>query len=63
MMLAHKLLQYLDKVKPTGNDRWLACCPAHEDKSPSLAVREEDDRLLIHYFSGCDAYSVVSASE
>jgi DNA primase (bacterial type) len=59
---AEKLLSLLDKVRPIGRDRWLACCPAHNDKSPSLSIREADDgRLLIHCFGGCDVYSIVSA--
>jgi hypothetical protein len=39
-----------------------ACCPAHDDISPSLSIREVDDgRILIHCFSGCEVHSVVAA--
>jgi len=31
------LLARLDGVKRTGPDRWIARCPAHDDKRPSLA--------------------------
>ena len=55
------LLSRLQKVRRKGKS-WTACCPAHEDKSPSLAIRENDDgRVLIHCFGGCDTYSIVSA--
>lgn len=61
-MSASKLLQTLDKVKQTGPGRWLACCPAHEDKSPSLSIRELDDgRVLIHDFAGCSVNQVLGA--
>ena len=60
-MISDKLLQPLHKVKQTGEYRWLTCCPAHDDKSPSLAIREDNDRLLLHCFAGCSAYDVVSA--
>lgn len=60
-MSADILLQRLDKVKPTGRDRWIACCPAHGDKSPSLSIREIDDRTLIHCFGGCGAVEVLGA--
>jgi len=61
-MIADRLLSKLDMVKRTGVDRWLACCPAHDDKRPSLAIREcEDGRLLIHCFAGCGVESIVSA--
>ena len=61
MNLANTLLDHLDGVRTTGQDRWLACCPAHEDRSPSLAIREIDDRLLIYCFAGCTAQEVVGA--
>lgn len=58
----HKLLDRLDKVKTNGTDRWTACCPAHDDKGPSLAVRLADDgKLLIHCFAGCGAANVLAA--
>ena len=62
-MIADKLLSRLEGVKQTGPDRWLSRCPAHDDRSPSLAVREVDDRLLLHCFAGCSAYEVVSSVE
>lgn len=55
-------LSKLDKVKPTGTMRWKACCPAHDDSTPSLAVRElPDGRILIHCFAGCDVYEILKA--
>lgn len=62
-MTAETLLSRLDKVRRTGQDRWIACCPAHGDKRPSLAVRELDDgRVLIHCFSGgCSVHDIVAA--
>ena len=56
------MLQNLDKVKRTGPGRWLACCPSHEDRAPSLSIRETDDgRLLLHCFAGCHTESVIGA--
>jgi len=52
----------LHKVKRTGNGRYIACCPAHDDKSPSLAVSIADNgTLLIKCFGGCGAIDVISA--
>jgi len=62
MSIASNVLQHLQKVKSTGNNRWIACCPAHDDRSPSLAIKECDNgNLLIHCFSGCDVLSIVEA--
>ena len=61
-MSADKLLPLLHNVKPTGPGRWVARCPAHQDKNPSLAIRElEDGRVLLHDFSGCSTSDVLAA--
>lgn len=61
-MTVETLLSRLDHVKQTGAGRWLARCPAHDDKSPSLSIRETDDgRILVHCFTGCDVNSIVQA--
>lgn len=61
-MHVDELLSKLQKVKRTGAGRWIACCPAHNDKSPSLSVRlADDDRILIHCFAGCELASVLGA--
>lgn len=57
-----RLLQGLHKVRRTGQQTWMACCPAHEDKSPSLSVKEADDgRVLLHCWAGCTVHEVVGA--
>jgi hypothetical protein len=56
------LLDRLDGVKRTREGRWMAKCPAHLDKSPSLSIREtEDGRILINDFGGCGAGDVLEA--
>src|SRR5260370_25238921 len=61
-MTAAALLDRLDGVRCTGPGRWLARCPAHQDRRPSLSVRELDDgRVLVHCFAGCPVADVVAA--
>lgn len=61
-MTADTLLQHLNKVKRTKPNCWMACCPAHDDKSASLSIRETDSgSTLIHCFAGCSAHEVVAA--
>ncbi len=61
-MSVDTLLSRLDKVRKTGAGRWIARCPAHDDKSPSLAVRELDEgRVLLHCFASCEAAEVLAA--
>ena len=47
-------LNRLNKVTQKGNGKWLACCPVHNDKSPSLAIDDDNGVVLIHCF-GCGA--------
>ncbi len=52
----------LEKFKSTGPSRGVGRCPAHADRSPSLAVREtEDGRVLMHCFAGCGVDEIVNA--
>ena len=61
-MGADKLVERLEHCKPSGKGRWLARCPAHADKSPSLSIKETSDgRVLVHCFAGCGALDVISA--
>lgn len=34
-------------------------CPAHEDRDPSLSVRQGHDGILVHCFAGCDPGDVL----
>ena len=61
-MSASILLSKLSRVKKTGADRWMACCPAHQDKTASLSIKDlPDGRVLLHCFAGCDPDSVLAA--
>ncbi len=42
----------LKKHRKKG-DGWMACCPAHDDKNPSLSISEKNGKLLWHCFAGC----------
>ncbi len=60
-MNAERFITQLEGVKQTGKDQWIARCPAHDDKTPSLAIKEVDDRILLHDFAGCSTFEIVSA--
>jgi AAA domain/CHC2 zinc finger len=50
---AQVVLGRLDRVRRSGQG-WVARCPAHDDKTPSLSVRETDEgNVLVHCFAGC----------
>jgi hypothetical protein len=56
-----ELLARLSKVKGAGKGKWMAVCPAHEDRSPSLAVKESDGTILLKCFAGCSVEDVTGA--
>lgn len=41
--------------------RGMACCPAHDDRTPSLGVSLGRQAILFHCFAGCDQQSVLAA--
>ena len=60
-MTIDEFLARLEKVRKSGNG-WLACCPAHEDRSPSLAVAiGHSGGIVVKCFAECSPESVVDA--
>jgi hypothetical protein len=59
-MTIDALLAQLDRVHRTSGG-WTARCPAHDDRSPSLSIRESNGLLLLHCFAGCSLKSVCDA--
>ena len=56
-----QLLDALDGVRRSGSG-WHARCPAHDDRSPSLAISEDDDgRALIFCHAGCSTREILDA--
>ena len=41
---------------------WMACCPAHQDRDPSLAITgAKDGSVLVRCHAGCDQRDVIEA--
>ena len=52
-----------DGVRETGNGQYSCRCPAHEDKSASLGIKQGDgDRILLNCFAGCDVISILESA-
>ena len=54
-------LALLEKVKPSGKDRWMALCPAHNDRTPSLSVTALPDKILVSCQAGCHINAVLAS--
>jgi hypothetical protein len=60
-MRTEEVLAMLSKVKANGEGEWMACCPAHDDKTPSLSIKEEGLRTLLKCFAGCTVQDIAGA--
>jgi hypothetical protein len=50
-------------ARRTGPGRWMARCPAHSDRSPSLSIASgRDGRVLVRCFAGCELSSVLQSA-
>ena len=62
MSPAAKLARELRGRRRAGG--WIARCPAHRDRTPSLSITETaDGRLLLHCFAGCSWRAIRDALE
>ena len=49
-------------VQQAANGGWKAQCPAHEDRTPSLSVKEGDGgKVLLHCHAGCSYADILAA--
>jgi hypothetical protein len=59
-LTVEEVLSRLQGVRRSGRG-WMARCPAHPDRTPSLSVAAEGDTLLLHCFRGCSFAEILGA--
>ena len=61
--MGEDFIKLLDGVRQTSRG-WSACCPAHDDSTPSLGISiGNDNRILVHCFAGCSVQEICEALE
>ena len=61
-MYIEDVLNRFDGVRETGGGQYSCRCPAHEDKSNSLGIKQGDgDRIMMNCFAGCQTQDILSA--
>jgi hypothetical protein len=64
MTPTEKVLERLEAVRPTGEGKWQARCPAHDDRVPSLSIAEKPNGdVLLHDHGGCATEQIVAAMD
>ena len=59
---AQSIAGALSKAKRSGPNQYTACCPAHDDNSPSLSIKDSPDgKVLVHCHAGCTQDEVINA--
>jgi hypothetical protein len=51
----------LCSAKEITRGNFLGHCPAHDDKKPSLSIKDQNGKVLLHCFSGCEYSSILEA--
>ena len=63
---SHPLAETARCICESRGGKWsgtkgMACCPAHDDRTPSLGISLGRQAILFHCFAGCDQQSVLAA--
>jgi len=54
-MSVEAILTMLEGVKSSGANRWMALCPVHGDRSPSMGIKECSDGTVLMNCFACGA--------
>ena len=61
-MTGASAVELFEALKGRGKPHdFVCCCPAHEDRNPSMSVTEKDGRVLVHCHAGCPQEAVIAA--
>jgi 5S rRNA maturation endonuclease (ribonuclease M5) len=60
-MSIDEVLLHFKNLRRTGNS-WSAQCPAHDDRTPSVTIREVNGKILVYCHAGCPFERVIEAA-
>lgn len=61
-MKIEDILSCFEGIEQKAPDNWMARCPAHGDKNPSLSITlKPDGKVLMHCFTGCTVEEICAA--
>lgn len=61
-MSLEMMLSRLKKVRRSSPDSFMACCPAHDDRNPSLSIKDTGGgKILLNCLAGCEKLDILGA--
>ena len=54
------IIANFEKLRRLGGNKWMARCPHHDDRNPSLSITRTEDRWLLHCFAGCATEDILA---
>jgi hypothetical protein len=60
-MHIEEVVNRFDNVRESGGGQYSCRCPSHKDKSNSLGIKQDGERILMNCFAGCDVKSILDA--
>src|SRR5690348_13166254 len=57
-MIAEIIAKALGGRKAGGG--WIASCPTHDDRTPSLSIRDANGKVLVCCHAGCDQERIIA---
>jgi 5S rRNA maturation endonuclease (ribonuclease M5) len=63
-MTIQEFIKHFNNVKQTGENQFMALCPAHSDKKQSLSIGLSDNKkqILINCFAGCETDDILKGA-
>jgi 5S rRNA maturation endonuclease (ribonuclease M5) len=58
-MTAAEIAEILDGKRIASG--WIARCPAHDDRNPSLSITDGSEKVLLHCHAGCPQSAVIAS--
>lgn len=58
-MTIQEVLSYFNKVKQLKSNSYQCQCPCHNDKTASLTISYENNRILMHCHAGCNINDIL----
>ena len=60
-MKINEFINYFNNVKAINENEYMALCPAHNDKNPSLSIgySKNEGQILLHCHAGCKTEDVL----